>query len=64
MEKTLCFKPKQAAEALGVSYPTMYELCKREDFPAIRVGRSILIPKVGLEQWLAQQSGKSVDGGR
>ena len=63
MEK-ICYKPKQAAEILGISYPTMYELCKSEGFPAIRVGRSILIPKVGLEQWLEQQSRKSMDGGR
>lgn len=48
----------ELAEALGISKPTAYELCNREDFPAIRVTpRWIIIPVDGLQRWLEEQSG-------
>lgn len=48
----------ELAEALGISKPTSYELCSREDFPAIRVTpRRIIIPVDGLQRWLEEQSG-------
>ena len=48
----------ELAEALGISKPTGYELCKRENFPAIRVTpRRIIIPVDGLQRWLEEQSG-------
>lgn len=42
-----------AAAALGISRPTMYTLMHRADFPVVRVGRRVLIPKAALEAWLA-----------
>lgn len=48
----------ELAEALGISKPMAYELCNREDFPAIRVTpRRIIIPVDGLQRWLEEQSG-------
>ena len=48
----------ELAAALGISKPTAYELCNREDFPAIRVTpRRIIIPVDGLQRWLEEQSG-------
>ena len=48
----------ELAEALGISKPTAYELCNREDFPAIRVTpQRIIIPVDGLQRWLEEQSG-------
>ena len=48
----------ELAEALGISKPTAYELCNREDFPAIRVTpRRIIIPVDGLQRLLEEQSG-------
>ena len=48
----------ELAEALGISKPTAYELCNREDFPAIRVTpRRIIIPVDGLQRWLEEQFG-------
>ena len=52
----LTLKPAEAAKMLNISMPVMYDLCKRADFPAIRFGRAIVIPKAGLEKWLADQS--------
>ena len=53
----LCLKPKEAAVAVGVSLPTMYQWCATEGFPAIRSGRGIVIPVSGLVRWLDQQAG-------
>ena len=55
-DQKLALKPAEAAELLNISLPTMYELCKRADFPAIRFGRAIVIPRAGLEKWLTDQS--------
>lgn len=60
MVDRLCLKPKEAAAMVGVSPPVMYELCRRADFPTIRVGRAILIPVDGLRQWLADQQGQQL----
>ena len=53
----LALKPAEAAELVGVSLPVMYKLCKRADFPAIHLGRSIVIPRQSLEQWLTKEAG-------
>lgn len=52
----LGLKPKDVARLLGVCPPVVYDLCRRPDFPAIRIGRSIVIPVDQLREWLAQQS--------
>lgn len=52
----LTLKPIEAAELLNVSLPIMYELCKRKDFPTIRIGRAIIIPRASLEKWLEKQA--------
>lgn len=57
MEK-LTYNSKEAAAALGVSLPTFYELSNRADFPAIRVGRRVLVPVDSLRAWLAREAGK------
>lgn len=55
MEK-LTLTVDEMAVALGVSRPKAYELAKSSGFPAINVGRRIVISKNGLERWLEQQS--------
>lgn len=41
----------QAADALGVSAPTMRCLVKRGDFPAFKIGSRWLISRTALEEW-------------
>ncbi len=53
---SLTLKPTEAAKLLNVSKPVIYELCKRKDFPAIRVGRAIIIPRAQLDTWLEKES--------
>ena len=45
----------QMAEMIGISRPKAYELANRADFPAIRLGRKIVVPKDKLRDWLDRQ---------
>lgn len=51
----LVYSVKEAAKVLGVSEISMYDMCNRSNFPAIRVGKNrgkIVIPVEGLKRWL------------
>ena len=50
----------EAAEMLGVSRPTFFKLCQREDFPIIRIGRAVRIPTVALERLMDTHIGAQV----
>ena len=52
----LTYTAKEAAQATGCSYIQVLRLAKRPDFPAIWLGRKVLIPKKALEAWLMQQA--------
>ncbi len=43
---------EEAAHLIGVSKPTMYAIVKRPSFPAIHIGRKILICRDALLRWL------------
>lgn len=45
----------EAAQAVGVSRPTMLQLVHTKGFPSFRVGRKILIPRQGLIDWVERQ---------
>ena len=51
-------------DELGISPPTAYALVNREDFPKIRIGRRIRIPREGFERWLREHEGMQVRGAR
>lgn len=59
----LVYSVAEAAEALGISRPTVYTLIHRKDFPSFKVGNRTLISISGLQQWVAAQTG-ATDGGR
>lgn len=60
MSEKLAFSVSELAKALGVSKPVAYELCRRADFPAIRVSdRRIIIPAEALENWLENNGGSN-----
>ncbi len=52
----------EAAELLGVSRPTVYQLLNREDFPSFRIGTRRLISRSGLEAWVAAQAAREEAG--
>lgn len=53
----LAYSVNDLCPLLGISRPVAYELVHRTDFPSLRVGRRILIPRSALEGWLERQSG-------
>lgn len=55
MEK-LTITVEEMANVVGVSRPKAYELIHKEGFPAVRIGRRIVIPIDGLKRWLEEQA--------
>lgn len=55
MEKLTLTVP-DIQQALGVSKNTAYELVNRADFPKLRVGKRILIPRDAFIRWLEAQT--------
>lgn len=43
---------KEAAGYTGIGINAIYRLTWTKDFPAIRVGRKVLILREGLDEWL------------
>lgn len=60
----LVFSRREAAQALGVSLPTLDGFLYRAEapLPHLRAGRKILIPVNGLQAWLRAESERRVDG--
>lgn len=47
----------EAARFLRISRGLCYELIQRSELPALRLGRVIRVPRLGLEQWISRQTG-------
>ena len=58
MEK-LAINVTELAKVLGIGQPNAYDLVNRSDFPAIRIGRRILIPMDKLREWLDNEAGRN-----
>lgn len=59
----LAYSVQEAAAALGVNVNAVYNLSHRRDFPAVRIGNRILIPKENLARWLDAQASGHQQGG-
>lgn len=46
-------------DMLGIGKNQAYSLIKRQEFPARKCGKKLLIPKVGFDAWLSSE--KTVD---
>lgn len=55
----LTYSVTEAAEALGISRPTMYQLIHAEGFPTLKIGGRVLISKELLAEWVKKQAGGS-----
>ena len=53
------YRPEDLCPLLGIGRSTAYELVNRRDFPTIRVGRKILIPRDAFEKWLEAQTAEA-----
>ena len=61
MTEKLTLNVEEMGELLGVSRQTAYNLIHRADFPVLRIGKRILIPKKQLEAWMDRQLGGDSD---
>lgn len=51
-QKRLCMSVPELAAQMGISKPTAYALANRADFPSIRFGKRVIIPREAFEAWL------------
>lgn len=49
---------KQLADYLGIGLNVSYSLVRRPDFPALRIGKRIVVPLEALNGWLKTNSEK------
>ena len=56
-ELPLFLSAKLVAQTLGVSISSAYELMREKDFPALRIGSRIVVPKEKFRQWVERQTG-------
>lgn len=49
---------RETAEALGIGRNRAYDLISAGVIPAVRLGRSIRVPKDTLEAWLEQEASR------
>lgn len=46
------------AKLLGISVSSSYELMHEKDFPAIRIGSRLVVPKEKLQLWIDEKTRK------
>ena len=56
-ELPLFLNAETVAKVLGVSPSSGYELMHEKDFPALRIGNRIVVPKEAFIRWVEQHTG-------
>ena len=57
-ELPLLLSVKQLVDLMGVSDSTIYELIQEDDFPSLRIGNRVVVPKDHFRQWVEDHIGK------
>ena len=56
-ELPLFLPAKTVAEVLGISVAGAYELLHQEDFPVLKIGSRLVVPKEKFLLWIESQTG-------
>lgn len=56
-ELPLFLNAKIVAQVLGISPSSGYELLHQQDFPALKIGNRIVVPKEKFIQWVERNTG-------
>ena len=56
-ELPLFLNAKMVADVLGVSPSSGYELMREKDFPTLKVGSRIVVPKEKFVAWVERKTG-------
>ena len=51
----LTLKAEEAAKVLRISKSKVYDLARKESFPAVRIGKRVVIPRDKLIEWMNAQ---------
>ena len=62
-ELPLFLNAKTVAKVLGVSPSSGYELMHQQDFPTLKIGNRIVVPKERFVQWVKQNTSGGDDAG-
>lgn len=54
-ELPLFLNAEMVAKLLGVSPSSAYELMHQKDFPSMRIGNRLIIPKESFREWVDNQ---------
>ena len=46
------------AKVLGISISSAYELMHKKDFPSLKVGNRLIVPKENFKQWVESKTNK------
>lgn len=55
-EQRKTYTVDEAAQLLGVNRKGVYDEIKGGNFPHVRIGKRILIPRTALDRWLEEAS--------
>jgi excisionase family DNA binding protein len=55
----LTFTVHEVAEALGINEKAAYDLVKTDGFPAIWIGKRIIVPVAAFVEWMNTEAKKS-----
>ncbi len=56
LELPLTLTVEEVAKVLGISRAGAYSLVHREDFPAVKVGRRLIIPRDQFWSWVEKEA--------
>lgn len=57
-ELPLMLSVKEVADVLGISKSSTYELVKDKDFPSMKIGARVIVPKDKFIKWVNDNAGK------
>lgn len=57
-ELPLFLNAETAAQLLGISISSMYELMHERGFPVLKIGSRLVVPKEKFRAWVEQNVGK------
>ncbi len=56
-ELPLFLNAETISKLLGISSTTVYEMMHQKDFPVLRVGNRMVVPKERFKEWVDKNSG-------
>ena len=56
-ELPLMLNAETVKNVLGISISSAYELMHEKDFPSIKIGNRMIVPKDKFREWLDKKSG-------